>query len=81
MSKLIAKFQTQKLCLYQSVFFQINCRVVHKWWIYNHVKIMIIVHTLLVYESLECHILSQKNSMTFPDHVDNIFTYIDREDI
>ena len=40
---------------------------------------MRLVHTLLMGESLECHIISQKNSMSFPDYVENIMTYVERE--
>ena len=42
---------------------------------------MIIVHQLLMDESVECHIPSSEISVSFPDHVDNILTYLDIEDL
>ena len=38
-------------------------------------NIVRLVHTILMEEPVECHITSQKNPMSFPDHIDNIMTY------
>ena len=44
--------------------------------LYNIIRL---IHTILMYDSVECQITSQKNAMSFPDHVDNIQTYVERE--
>ena len=41
-------------------------------------NIMIIFHTLLINESVDLHIPSQKNPISFPDHVENIITYSEK---
>ena len=44
-------------------------------------NIMSIVNSLIMDDSVECQISSQKNSMSFSDHVENILTYVQREDL
>ena len=41
-------------------------------------NIMNLFHPLLTDESMDCNIMSQKNSMYLPYHVENILTYVER---
>ena len=44
--------------------------------LYNKMRL---VHPLLMDDPVEFHIPYQKNSMSFPDHVENILTHVERE--
>ena len=82
MIKLIAKHLTSKTmfgsdCSYFKSFVRASINDVYTA-LYN---IMSIVHPLLVDDLMECHISFQNNSMSFPDRVENILTYVERKDL
>ena len=82
MEKLVAKIINAKtLFWWECYFFNSNVRSARDDYYIDFYNITRLVNTLPMYESVECRIPYQKIVMSFPNHVDNILTYIDREDL